>query len=197
MCNVFIDKIVYLHEQAISLSDMTESIHTTQGFLLLYDEYITPIYRFVYFRVPSVQIAEDLVSRIFLKAFEKRHTFRSTDKGTAKAWIYTIARHTIIDWQRTRKETTTLSAAFDIPDLAEHADPHVTRELMQALSQLTDDQQDVLRLRFWHDLSYKDIATVLGKSPGSCRVLASRAVNTLKDILPKELVLTLLIIPQL
>lgn len=167
------------------------------AFLSLYERYVTPLYRFVYFRVPSKERAEDLVSEIFLKVWEKRAQYVHTKQGTYKAWLYTIARRHIIDWRRTERTHESLEHLSLPGEVPHHADPHVADTIHNALRTLTSDQQDVLTLRFWHDMTYEEIASVLGKSSASCRMHGSRAMAALKEVLPKELLVVLILIPHL
>ncbi len=74
----------------------------TADFGELYDRYAEPLYRFVYYKVFSKEIAEDLVSDVFHKALKQLHSFNPT-KGNFSQWIYTIARNTVIDHYRTHK----------------------------------------------------------------------------------------------
>jgi RNA polymerase sigma-70 factor (ECF subfamily) len=161
------------------------------AYLSLYDQYITPIYRFVYFRVPSKERAEDLTSTVFLKAWKYRARFTPKHGGTYQSWLYTIARNTIIDSYRKEKDHDDLSMAAILGIQDEHADPHTIAQLVKAMRQLTEGQQDMLRLRFWHQLSYKEIAEVTGKRPAACRMQVSRAVSTLGTLLPADLLLLL------
>ena len=174
---------------------MQASAGEREAFLQLYDKYVTPIYRFVYFRAPSKELAEDIVSDVFLKAWKHRARFTVQQGGTYKAWLYTIARRQVIDAMRKEKPAAQLDEAFGIGVQDTHADPHVQQQVAKALSTLTDMQQDVLRLRFWHGLTYEEIADVLGKKPDSCRMHGSRGMRTLRKTLSAELLLTLLLFP--
>src|SRR5690606_29898412 len=102
------------------------------------------------------------------------------------------ARRTIIDWRRAHRSTEDLAHAVHIGTVDDHADPHQSLLFKKALEQLSQDQQDILRLRFWHDLSFQEIATIMHKRPESCRMQASRAIKSLRGLLPAELFLSFL-----
>ena len=204
VCHTYTSGCVYLHDPR--QSNMTQSqtdealalqaaAGEREAFLQLYDKYVTPIYRFVYFRAPSKEAAEDIVSDVFLKTWKHRARFSLQSGGTYKAWLYTIARRQVIDTVRKEKPDVQLDEAFGIGADDNHADPHVQAEVAKAFSTLTDMQQDVLRLRFWHGLTYEEIADVLGKNPDSCRKHGSRGMRALRKTLPAELLLTLLFFP--
>lgn len=168
-----------------------------EAFLQLYDHFVTPIYRFVYFRVPSKEQAEDIVGEVFLKAWKYRARFARQTGGSYQSWLYTIARRQLIDTVRKTKETVPLDDIFGLGEHAFHADPHEQQRIAAALEALTPMQQDVLRLRFWHELSFDEIAAVLGKSSASCRMHASRAVQSLREVLPADVVALTILIPTI
>jgi len=89
-----------------------------EKFSWLYDKYIKKIYDFIYFKTTHKETAEDLTSQTFFKALEKIKTFNS-DKGTFSAWLYQIARNTVIDHYRTMKKTVDID---DVWDMAEDQD---------------------------------------------------------------------------
>lgn len=115
-------------------------------------------------------------------------SFRHGDVPFA-SWLYRIARNKVIDHYRTRKMHAPLESvpeeiiAIDV-DVAEHIDSRVQLErVYQALMQLSDDQRDILIMRFVNELSYKDIAHALGKNQATVRVIQYRALARLKKIL--------------
>ena len=73
-----------------------------EAFGELYDEYIQRIYKFIYFKTHHRESAEDLTSRVFIKAFEKIKTYNE-GKSSFSVWLYRIARNTVIDHYRTNK----------------------------------------------------------------------------------------------
>ncbi len=178
--------------------EIVKHIHSgdKQAFGLLYDAYIQDIYRFVYYKTHQKQVAEDLTSEIFTKAFEKISSFRS-EKGTIKVWLYQIARNTIIDSYRTKKMTTNIEDAWDIssPENMEHdVDMKMqSKELQEYLQKLTHDQRDVIIMRLWQDMSYAEIALVMNKSEASCKMNYVRGIQELRKIMPLTLFIILLL----
>src|SRR5512140_290036 len=87
-----------------------------EAFSKLYEAYFDRVYRFVFFRVADERMAEDLASQVFLKAWENLHRYRP--RGPFLAWLYAIARNTVIDTYRTRKQVVSLdeAAPFAIQD---------------------------------------------------------------------------------
>jgi RNA polymerase sigma-70 factor (ECF subfamily) len=160
----------------------------------LYSRYVDTVFRFVYFRVGSRQLAEDITSDVFLRALRRigSYTWQGRDLG---AWLVTIARNMIADHfksGRYRLEVTT-GDVFDRDDadhsLEGHPEltvvDHLTNvALLGALQQVTDEQRDVLTLRFLRGLTVAETAVAMGKQEGAIKALQYRAVRSLRRALP-------------
>lgn len=162
-----------------------------QGFVAYYDRLSRRIYEFVYYRVSHRQTAEDLTSEIFLKAFQ------NWQDGQADAWIFTIARNRVIDFYRSRRDMIDIESVFDLTveqDIGLDIDQRAKMERIRSqMSFLTPLQRQILIMRVWDELSYEEIADILGKSEGSVKMAFSRSVKTLKEnIGPAALILIIL-----
>lgn len=165
-------------------------------FGLLYDKYIRRIYDFIYYKTTHKETAEDLTSQTFIKALGKITTYDS-GKGSFSSWLYQIARNTVIDFYRTKKRTLNIE---DIWDLAEAKD--VDRDIdtkmklktiEKYLAKLTSEQRDIIIMRVWQEMSYREIAEVLGKSEAACKIAFSRVINKLRQEMPVILLVYLLL----
>lgn len=160
------------------------------AFAQLYDAYVERVYRFVYFRVTDTMVAEDITSQVFLKAWE--HLDRYQAGGSPfLAWLYTIARNQVIDYYRTYKESVALDDIGPLPanghTLDETIDGMDDLETMRnAMQYLTEEQQQVLTLKFIAGLSTQDIARMMKKREGAIRALQMRALQTLAKLLEEE-----------
>lgn len=160
------------------------------AFASLYDGYIERIYRYIYFRVADEQTAEDLTSHVFAKAWENLGRYKPSGAPFV-AWLYTIARNAVIDHYRTRKETIALDEAIalasDGPAPDEQIELHFeTEALRDALRTLTEDQQQVLVLKFIAGMTTDEIAGQLGKRAGAVRALQMRALQALARLMKEE-----------
>ncbi|WP_254185214.1 sigma-70 family RNA polymerase sigma factor [Nocardioides panacis] len=163
------------------------------AFGLLYDHYHVAVYRFVYYRVGSVALAEDLTSECFFRALRSMGSFRWQGKDFG-AWLMTIARNLTTDHfkaGRTRLE-------FATEDMSPHdrstEGPEgsvlaaLTNEaLLTALTELPHEQQECLVMRFLQGLSIAETAQVLGRSEGAVKQLQLRGVRNLAKLLPEDL----------
>jgi RNA polymerase sigma-70 factor (ECF subfamily) len=164
------------------------------AFGLLYDRYLELVYRYIYYRVGSVALAEDLASETFLRALRRIDSFTWQGRDFA-AWLVTIARNLITDHyksSRYRLEITT----EDILDAAPPAtadspenqvlDALTNKTLLEAVRQLNPEQQECIVLRFLQGLSVNETALVMGKNDGAIKALQYRAVRALARLLPEE-----------
>ena len=165
----------------------------SEAFGLLYDHYQGSVYRFLYYRVGSVALAEDLTSETFFRALRSMSSFRWQGKDFG-AWLMTIARNLTTDHfkaGRTRLESTTedmtsLDTTTDGPENAVLAS--LTNEaLLTALSELPTEQRECLIMRFLQGLSIAETALTLNRSDGAVKQLQLRGVRNLAKLLPEGL----------
>jgi RNA polymerase sigma-70 factor (ECF subfamily) len=163
------------------------------AFGMLYDHYHVAVYRFVYYRVGSVALAEDLTSETFFRALRGMPSFRWQGKDFG-AWLMTIARNLTMDHfkaGRTRLEFATEDmsphdGATEGPETSVLASLTNTA-LLEALKELPHEQQECLIMRFLQGLSIAETARVLGRSDGAVKQLQLRGVRNLAKLLPEGL----------
>ena len=179
-------------ERLIALVELARK-GDAEAFGLLYDHYQGSVYRFLYYRVGSVSLAEDLTSETFFRALRSMSSFRWQGKDFG-AWLMTIARNLTTDHykaSRTRLESTTEDmsphdSATEGPESAVLAS--LTNEaLLTALKQLPAEQQECLIMRFLQGLSIAETAKVLGRSDGAIKQLQLRGVRNLAKLMPEGL----------
>ncbi len=160
------------------------------AFGMLYDHYHVSVYRFVYYRVGSVQLAEDLTGETFFRALRSMNGFRWQGRDFG-AWLMTIARNLTTDHfksgrtrlEQTTEDMSTLDTHTEGPESAVLA--HLTNEaLLTALRELPQDQQDCLVMRFLQGMTIAETADVLERSAGAVKQLQLRAVRGLAALLP-------------
>ena len=140
-----------------------------EAFSEVYNFYVTPVYRFIYFKVSSKQDAEDITSEVFLKIWQ--FVTESEDEiENLRALIYRVARNLVIDLYR-RKATRTFTQENDVleavPDerqqrLLEQAESSVEmKSIEHVLRQMKDEYRELIILRYIEDLSINEIAEVM------------------------------------
>lgn len=154
----------------------------------LYISFREKVERYVQNRVQNKSDAEDLVSDIFEKTLR---AYASYDRcrGSLSTWIYTITRNTVYDYYRRRGRVLPFAEiAEEVQD--ETAENGLLREeelarLAAVLKQLPQRQRDILILRFYYELSPKEIAQRMELSYANVRYLQFTALRSLKKLLPQ------------
>lgn len=157
----------------------------------LFDLHYASLYRYAFARLRSREEAEDIAAQVFLEAVRgiDRYSYRGKP---VLAWLYRIARNLIADQVRSQVRKERASQLMTGRDgYAPAADESLeTLELLEAISKLTIDQQEVLILRFFMALTARATAQVLGKNETAVFALQVRAIGALRRILaPRGLAL--------
>lgn len=162
----------------------------TEAFEQIYDNFFLPVYRYCAFRLPK-EIAEDTTADIFVKAWEKLHTYKLQKNVPFGAWLFRIARYTVIDTYRSQRGFEEIPETLPDTDSLNRAEHRLEqrdtlRLVRQALDQLPKRYRDVLLLTYVSELPYSEVARVLRISEGGVRILKMRALRKLEAILPPD-----------
>ncbi len=155
----------------------------------LYDQYINPIYNYVYHRVGQAELAEDITGQVFMRMLEAIRAGRAWNTSFS-GWLYRIAHNLVIDYYRRRQRATFIDLDDAAPIQARDGDPVKNTELRldkehlrSALASLTEEQAQVITLRFLDELSIAEVSEVMGKTDGAIKALQYRAVLALKRVM--------------
>ncbi|HOW13181.1 MAG TPA: sigma-70 family RNA polymerase sigma factor [Candidatus Pacearchaeota archaeon] len=156
-------------------------------FSKIYDKYINQIYRFVFLKVNSKEIAEDITSETFLKVWE---SYKNNKIENVSAFLYQVARNLLTDYYRQKSRTQFLpldSVSIIDPsnNLKEESQDKSDIEIIKsALSRLENENyQNIIIWHYLNDLSIKEISKINNQSEGAVRVMLSRALKELKEII--------------
>lgn len=164
----------------------------------LYNAHVNDIYAFINYRVRNKEATEDIVGDVFFKAL--RNIEKCDENQSFRPWIYTIARNTLIDFYRKKKDIQSIDID-DTPDIADegidiekHArDKETLDTVKNAIETLNQAQREIVMMRVWDELSYKEIALITGKTEGNCKMIFSRSIVEIRHLIPlSTLVLVLL-----
>lgn len=167
-------------EYTSSLDDDERLIQAAQrnpaDFKPIYQKWLKPVYRYFYFRVGNERDAEDLTSQVFLKIYEDLPKYRS--RSCFSAWLFSIARARAVDFYRKQNRHipfTEVDSASD--DVAYNDDLH---EVLELIRLLPPDQQELIRLRFVAELSYREIGSLLHRKEDAVRKAISRILDRIQ-----------------
>lgn len=156
-----------------------------EAFGQIYDHHMDGVYRYLYYRVGSHSLAEDLTSETFLKALQRLDSFTWRGRDI-RAWFITIARNLVTDYYRSSRYSLEVMTA-DMLD-ADHGDDGIEGqvldrlgddELIAAIRRLKPDQQECVALRFLQGLSVAETSAVMQRSQGAVKQLQLRAIRAL------------------
>lgn len=160
----------------------------------LYNHFFPIIYNLIYVRVKNSSVADDIVSDTFLKAFKSLSSFDSK-KASFSTWLSRIAMRTLTDyyrWQGHRQGNVEWDDVLS-PAAPEHEEPEKQylaaegrKDLLLALDKLSERERQIIEMKFWGDMSNKEIAETLELSASNVGVILHRAIGQLKKILGRE-----------
>lgn len=180
--------------------DVVEGVHARDPDALArcYEVMATPLYRYLLARSRDPGLAEDMVEATFVELVEYAPALRGGADGL-RAWLFRAARNNLLDEQRktTRRGDVALDQRGSSEPPASEAAPDPGPEerflagerdarVRVALAHLSDDQQEVLSLRFAAELTSQQVADVTGRSVGAVKALQHRGLAALKRLLSTD-----------
>ncbi|HLY24880.1 MAG TPA: RNA polymerase sigma factor [Aggregatilineales bacterium] len=157
----------------------------------LYNAHVHDIYRYMLYRVGTPEVAQDLTAEVFLRAIEGLVRYQDREIPWL-AWLYRIAHARVVDHYRRSRH---YQNQEDIDSLEITADHDLDSDLLtsfqqqklkDALLRLSDDQQQVIILRFIQGYNIQQTADVLGKSIGAIKMIQRRALQAMKAELTRQ-----------
>lgn len=157
-----------------------------EAFAVIYDTYVDQLFRFVSYRVPNEESAQDIVSELFLKMWQQFTGEQAPQVQHLQAYLYRSVRNLVSDHYRSSQETLPLDEAIDVPEHAAQDKPLVNvslGEIERGLRKLKPEWQEVIVLAYVEGFKPKEIAEIIDKSPAATRVILHRALQELKKVL--------------
>ncbi|GAB6394336.1 MAG: RNA polymerase subunit sigma-24 [Bacteroidales bacterium] len=146
------------------------------AFDVLLSRYKSGIYSYIFYIVRNKDLAEDIFQETFVKVITTVRQGRYTENGRFKAWITRIAHNLVIDYFRQERNENTVSnddAEVDLFNNMKLCDGTIEDHLVQSqvlsdvkklIHHLPKSQREVLEMRYYQDMSFKEIADVTGVS---------------------------------
>lgn len=156
-------------------------------FISLYDDCFEDVYRYIYFKTNNKWDTDDITSDVFKRAFEKFDTVN----GSPKAWLFTIVRNSLTDYYRRKK----FISIDESPDAFIQTDGIETdienRDILdvlkKSLAALPEDELEIIKLRYFSNLKYREIGELTGKNEGFVKTKSSRIIKKLRIMVNKYL----------
>jgi RNA polymerase sigma-70 factor (ECF subfamily) len=164
-----------------------EASNARETFARLYDEHLDRVFRYIQYRVNNIQLAEDLTSTVFEKALSNFGKY-SSDRASFSTWIFSIARNVVIDHYRVNQKRRTVSLeevtahSSSAPPPEEELERKDVRErLHSCLAELSEEEQEIIRLKFGAELNNRQIGKTLNLSESNVGTKLYRALRKLRD----------------
>lgn len=165
-----------------------------KAFNYLLDTFWDNVYGFQLKRTQNENDAEDITIQTFSKAFDKIDTF--DDNYTFKTWLITISKNIHIDLLRKEKNSITQvisksDGVFEVLDESPSVEDKLITEqhlakLLRDIKKLKPHYQEVINLRYFQELSYKEISKKLKEPMSNIKVKLLRAKKLLAEIIRKK-----------
>ncbi len=154
-----------------------------QALAHIHDQFYPALYRFALYRTSDPELAADIAAEVFVRLLDALHG-RRPPQTTLRGWLFGVAAHLVADHFR-RKPAAELSETLaDAHSVPAEAEANLARgEVLAGMRRLTDEQQQVLALRFGDGFSVEETATTLGKSVNATKALQFRALEALRRVL--------------
>lgn len=164
----------------------------------IYDQWVDKIYRFIFLKVGTQEVAQDLTSEVFTKAW---HSFRTRarkdnphgDIRNMPAFLYQIARNLIADYYRESAQAQFVSTEdITVADTGQNLEARMAvasdmERVRQAMAGLKDEYREVLTWYYLDELKVPEIAQLTGKSEEAVRVTVHRALQVLRERIGTDL----------
>jgi len=178
-------------KRTVSDAEMQEEWQEVQAaqrdpamFRPLYERYFESIYLFIFRRTNEQSLAADICSQVFLKAMQRLGTYRY--KGVPfSAWLYRIASNEVAQHFRKAKKNRTVSIdEANVKEMFDEMDDPIEmpsqEELVVALDGLKEDDLQIIELRYFEGLPYKEIAEIMNITENNAKVKTFRILNRMK-----------------
>ncbi len=154
------------------------------AFAGLYEHFVQPVYRYLYSRVGSLHDAEDLTSQTFMAAFEGLPRYR--ERGHFAAWLFRIAQSKLMDYFRKNRSWVDIEEGLEksgdaLDTLSDLIEDEELKRIKLLIQRLREDEQDLIRLRYVADLTFAEMAEVLGKREDAVRKSLDRLLARLRS----------------
>lgn len=165
-------------------------------FSQFYRDNVEKVYRFIFLKVNSSELAQDLCSETFLKTW-KYFNSKNTEIRDVRSFVYRVARNLIVDWYRSKDKNT---VSLDNPAVELTAVPPATEKpvdyklslqsdvdtVKKAIEKIRPEHGEVVLLHYLNELSIEEIADVYRQSEGTIRVWLHRGLDELREKLAEN-----------
>lgn len=144
--------------------------------------YYGKIYNYIFYQVTDKTVAEDLTQEVFVKLTKSIHSYLPT--ASFSAFLYRIARNTVIDHLRTSKQADELPETVTAPDSLKQVEDRL--DIQMILSRLPEEQRECILLYYIQELTYREISQILGIPIPTAKSRVQRGLAACKTMMEEE-----------
>ena len=166
-----------------------DAVYDTEALEKLYGHYFPRVHNFISVRVMNRNVADDLTSEVFEKVLDKLVTYRH-EKGKFSTWLFTIAANMVTDYfrQSIKHPQESIELLLELPSKEPAIEERILAEedkksLLEALFRLTDRERNIIVLKFWWQLTNREIARLENMDEGYVAVILYRSIRKLRDLM--------------
>lgn len=151
------------------------------AFTEIYDLYFTPISKYIYYRTKSAEDTKDLTQTVFTKFYKNIDKY--TVDGNPLKYFYTVARNSVIDWQRKKKPyySDEMENNSDSSQRKKIEISFLSEKILKTLKLLPLAQQEAIVLKIMHGFTNKEIGEIIDKTEENVRQLQSRGIKKVRS----------------
>lgn len=158
----------------------------------IYNEYYASIEHFLYSRIHNKHSSEDIANDVFLAAY-RNLDFYDARKSFIATWLYVIAENRLKNYYKMQKccEYSYEEIIEEKGEVSDGEDETVHRKELRlvldgAMSNLPERSQNIVRMKYYNDMTSKEIGRLLGISPGNVRIILKRSLLLMRGNLQRE-----------
>ena len=176
------------HPDEQALVEAARALHD-DAWAEIYRRHAEQVYAYIFYRIGDRAAAEDLAADVFVRAIAgiRNYEWRGTP---ILAWLYRIAHNVTADYRKALAKRSAREAAQAPEEIEERVDSlralDERNDMMDAIRSLTDDQQQVLILRFYGGMNNAQVSEAVGKPETAVKALQARGLRSLRRILTDE-----------
>ena len=144
--------------------------------------YYGKIYNYIFYRVTDRTLAEDLTQEVFVKLTKSIHSYLPT--ASFSAFLFRIARNTVIDHLRTSKQADELPETVTAPDSLKQIEDRL--DVQKLLSRLPEEQRECILLYYIQELTYREISQILGIPIPTAKSRVQRGLAACRKMMEEE-----------
>ena len=148
----------------------------------IYEEYYQKVFSYINSRINNYHDSEDLCEDVFTKALKNMEKFDES-KSALSTWIFNITKNTLIDFYRTRHDSYELLDNYEYVEEKDDISQSELADLASALNKLSEEERDVIVLKYYEGYSLKEIGDKMSLTYGVVKLRHNSALEKMKGFM--------------